>query len=675
MQSKFSGFHNREDKTIARWDYTIPCKDKDNKPQRSTNVIYAESGCTQITCVDFITKPCYDNVYRYDEMVCTLIDNLKGPVLFSTFKEKIVPVIPYRELFMSYGSSFFDIWYDTAKVRVERNGMLLDPNIPHYISDGNTISVALIRDNSKTYSCKGCSDIEKWGRLSSAELVPMPNDIIECRECLNYEKVQQTTLTVKIQDCVACDPHQIRNSDDAAQCRKCIDMNPLTPMRRRKTATQGQTACTTCQHFQYFKGDTEAGCIFLATVTDNIEVVDQKAVLSGKDAYFTDRVPQEIKARFWRDNILPSSNWTDVLVPKACIPSYDKPTTDVPRLRFTAWCGHHEMFRHQQAWVKVNDSDLYVPLNSDRVRTRKNTSVVEICGTDALKQVSGNTTYDLACGSHLFSIVRGGFDDACELCVGAKYTDRCWPTYVPGLELYDDFYFHPSNKALTPHKGTCRDCNARCDNSLEADSYIDPTPFSCWWNGTGRIPGVLGATATTLAWYKQAPCTKCGDVRLSTDAAKLVLACGNRVSYRRWHSDAVSNSNLNAERSIPSIQIWCVEKLLDPLATMYTDDPAKFETFAQRNCKTTVDDTPPALIPYCPPDWYVERTCAADSPRWNPDCCVKCKQCIGILFKLDAYKVCPGDEFFDSQDRGCTTKCLTNQYTRNNQCIKCEACE
>jgi hypothetical protein len=187
---------------------------------------------------------------------------------------------------------------------------------------------------------------------------------------------------------------------------------------------------------------------------------------------------------------------------------------------------------------------------------------------------------------------------------------------------------------------------------------------------------VLGATATTFAWYKPAPCTKCGAVRLSADAAKLVLACGNRVWYRRWHSDAVSNSNLNADRSIPSIQIWCVEKLDNPLVAIYTDDPAKFETFAQLNCKQTVDDTPPTLIPYCPPGWYVERTCAADSPLWNPDCCVKCQICRGnSLFKLDAYKDCPGDEFFDSQARGCTTRCLTNQYSRDDRCIKCEACE
>jgi hypothetical protein len=257
-----------------------------------------------------------------------------------------------------------------------------------------------------------------------------------------------------------------------------------------------------------------------------------------------------------------------------------------------------------------------------------------------------------------------------------KYTDKCWPTYVQDLEQeYDDFYFHPMNDALTPHTGTCKDCNARCDGNLQADSYIDPIPYSCWWNGTGRIAGVLGATATTFAWYKPAPCTKCGAVRLSADAGKLVLACGNRVSYRRWHSDAVSNSNLNAERSIPSIQIWCVEKLDNPLATIYTDDPAKFEMFPQLNCKQTVYDSPPALLPYCPPGWYVERTCAAASQLWNPDCCVRCQICRFNMFMLDSYKVCPDDEFFDEQERGCTTQCLTNQYVRDRKCIKCEECE
>jgi hypothetical protein len=506
----------------------------------------------------------------------------------------------------------------------------------------------------------------------------MDNDIIACRACLLYEKVYVTQSSISYRDCVVCDRHQVRNSDDRKQCRKCIDIDPLTPMRRKKTPTTGHAVCTPCQHFQYFKGDSDEGCIFLDTVTDNIKVVgdgaNRRAVLSGKDSYITGRDPKEIDPKFWRDNVLPGSNWNIELVPKACFPSYDKPTGNVPRVRFTAWCGHHEMLRHKQAWVQVNASSLYVPLNPDLARTRINNSVVQLCGAHALKQVSGNTTFDLACGSHLFSIRRSGFQDACELCAGAKYTDKCWPTYVSELaEAYDDFYFHPMNTALTPHKGTCKDCNARCDPNLQADSYIDPIPFSCWWNGTGRIPGVLGATATTFDWYKQAPCEKCRNVRLTDDKAELGLACGNRVSYRRWVADTVSNSELGLH-SIPSIQVCCVEKLADP-ATLCTIEPAKFETFTLLNCKQTVDDAPPAFAPYCPSGWYVDRTCAGGSPAWNPDCCVKCKLCIAPLFKLDAYKVCPGDEFFDSQDRGCTTQCLTNQYKRNNQCIKCEACE
>ena len=118
-----------------------------------------------------------------------------------------------------------------------------------------------------------------------------------------------------------------------------------------------------------------------------------------------------------------------------------------------------------------------------------------------------------------------------------------------------------------------------------------------------------------------------------------------------------------------------LREALAPPATLCTDAPAKFETFARLNCRQYVDDTPPAFLAYCPRFWYVDETCARGSPLWNPDCCVKCKPCIAGLFKLDAYAECPGDQFFDSQDRGCTTKCLTNQYTRNDQCIKCEACE
>jgi hypothetical protein len=65
MQETYGQFNQREDKTVAKWDFSIPCKEGSTQ-QRSTKVYYAESGCTQETCVDFITKPCYDNIYRFD---------------------------------------------------------------------------------------------------------------------------------------------------------------------------------------------------------------------------------------------------------------------------------------------------------------------------------------------------------------------------------------------------------------------------------------------------------------------------------------------------------------------------------------------------------------------------------------------------------------------------------
>ena len=681
MTKRFGNFWETEPKTITKWDYSIVCKDKYNRQQRSPKTYYAESGCNSVACADFISKPCYDNIYRYDAMVCTLIQNVfqDGPMPFSRFKDKIISeTAKYSTPFMSYGlhdgSSYFDIGYDTAKVQVKRDQTILDPSIPHVFADSHMISIDLIRDASMAYSCDTCFDKDRplYGRSVLTDA--MDNDIIACRPCLAYEKVQVTIRNKNYQDCEQCDKHQIRNPAKANECLKCKDDNLLTPMRRRKTATTGDSVCTQCQHFQYFDGNSETGCIFLQTVTDNIRVVNKKAVLSGKDFYITGENLRQFDQKFWRDDILPGSNWSTPLVPVACLPTYVKPTTNVPRLQFTAWCGHHEIVRHQQAWVQVDGSTLYVPLNSDLNRTRINTSVVELCGNNTLTQLQGNTAFDLACGAYKFSIRRSGFQDPCTLCLGAKYTDKCWPTYVPGLELYDDVYFNPTNYALTPHPGTCADCNARCDDSLEADSYIDPIPYSCWWNGTGRVPGVLGATATNFSWYKRAPCTKCTSVKLTADLAKLVLACGNRVSYRRWIDDTVTSSQ-DATRSVPDTKICCVEAASPVSGTLCTEIPAEFQTFSQLKCRQTVDDAPPAFLPYCPPGWYVEPTCAAVSPLWNPDCCVKCKACIGGLFKLDTYKVCPGDEFFDAQDRGCTTKCLTNQYLRNDRCIKCEACE
>jgi hypothetical protein len=462
----------------------------------------------------------------------------------------------------------------------------------------------------------------------------------------------------------------VRNPGDPAECRKCQEIDALTPMRRTSPL---DTKCTTCQHFQYFDENTEKGCQFLRTVTDGIQVVDGKAKLVGVDQYIRDEIRTGIPDRFYRDNIDANTPWNRELVPKACSPTYFSPVTLVKRLMFTSWCGHHEMVRHQQAWLRLRGGMLYLPLNSDQAQTRISTSVVELCGGN-LSPVQGSTTVDLTCGQHNFSIIREGFQDTCTLCVGAKFTDKCWPTYVPGLEVYDEQYFLPSNKALKPQPGTCSDCNPRCHNTLQPDHFIDPVEYSCWWDGTGRIPGVLGSTATNFSWYKPAPCTKCSNVRLTDDKAELVLACGNRVSYRRWLSDTVSGSEDDPTRSIPSIQICCVEKRASATSTC-TDTPAEFENFVRDSCNQVVDDTPPAFLPYCPSGWYVEPTCAKESPIWNPDCCVKCKACRGGKFKLDAYYDCPGNEYFDSQDRGCTTKCLTNQYLRNERCIKCEACE
>lgn len=675
MQNTFGQFSQKQDKTIATWDFTIPCVDHNNNPQRSTKVYYAESGCSQQTCVDFISKPCYDNIYRFDEMVCTLIERLgSNPIKFSQFKDKIMSG-PQKEPFMSYGNSHFEIWYDNAKVQVRKDtSITVIPNQPVVFTDDSTIFVSLIRDGSMAYSCDTCfdRDLPLFGRFSLTDTA-MANDIIKCRPCIAHEYIKVTASSRNYQDCVACPKHQVRNSNDRTECRKCLEIDALTPMRRAAPHPQTDAQCTTCQHFQYFDENTAQGCEFLKTVTDGIVVTNNKAVLSalsGKDYYIKDENRKEIDAQFYRDKILTTTPWNRELVPQACSPGYNEPVTLVKRLKFTAWCAHQEMVRHQQAWLQVDGSSLYVPLNSDQARTRSNTSVVELCGGNALTQVRGSTTADLQCGSYKFLIIRSGFQDPCTLCLGAKFTQNCWPTYVPGLEVYDEQYFLRGNAALTPQPGTCGTCKPVCDKYLEPDHYIDPVEYSCWWNGIGRIPGVLGSTATNFSWYKQAPCTKCNNVQIAADTAELVLACGNRVSYRRWLADTVTGSEDDPTRSIPSIQVCCVQP-----AGLCTSTPAEFETFALQKCTQTVEDTTPAFLPYCPPFWYVNPACAKESPLWNPDCCVKCKSCRGGKFKTDAYYDCPGDQYFDSQDRGCTTSCLTNQYLRNERCIKCEACE
>jgi hypothetical protein len=671
MQDTFGAFNQKEDKTIATWDFTIPCKDKNNRQQRSTKVYSAESGCNQQTCVDFITKPCYDNIYRYDAMVCALIKKFgSGPVKFSYFKDNIIMQSSQKEPFMSYGrhegNSYFEIWYDTAKVQVKKDSTItVIPNQPTVFKDDNTIVVSLIQD----YSCVACYGMHLFGR-SSLNDNALENDIIPCRPCLGYEKVQITQSSRNYQDCVLCDPHHMRNPDQTTQCRKCIEIDRAKPMRRAAPYPQTDSECATCKHFQYFDIKTQEGCNFLPTVTDNVKITNQKAELTGQDYYIKNEIRKEIEEQFYRDKRPENASWYAEIMLKPCTYGSEDESTLVKRLMFRSWCGHQEIVRHQQAWLQVDESSLYVPLNNDTGRTRSNTTAVKLCGTSELKRIQGSTTADLQCGERQFRIIRQGFKDPCTRCNGTKYTKNCWPTYAPGLEIYDEQYFLPGNKkTLVPQPGECAACNAKCDT---ANQYIDPVQYSCWWNGTGRIAGVLGSTATNFSWYKPAPCTKCENVKLTATKAELYMSCGNRVSYRRWLPDDVSDSTKTPLRSIPSIQVCCTEPLTVKLCT---DNELEFETFSPQSCRQSVDDTPPATLAYCPPGWYVDETCARDNALWSPDCCVKCKACRGGKFKTDAYYDCPGNEYFDSQDRGCTTSCLTNQYLRNERCIKCEACE
>ena len=649
---------------IKKISYNLGCMSGDT-PGASGDALYYYSRCKAVQCLDFMTKPCYDNVYRYDEMVCSLIQNsFRTAVTFKKFVQDIVPEQRYRDAFMAYGSSYFQISFDSTNVQVTKNNVeSMPPNQPVAFTLTDTIRVSL----KELMSCDQCRDMPLHGRVSR-ETVLLYN-IVKCRKCLLYEKINEVST---YRDCKLCAKHQVRNPDDPAECRKCNEIDALAPMRRAAPHPQTDPNCTMCQYFQYFNENTEQGCEFLQTVTDNIVVANNKAALSGKDYYIKDEIRKEIDAQFYRDNILPGTDWNRELEPKPCSPGFQEPGTLVKRLRFTAWCGHREMVRHQQAWLRLRGGMLYLPLNSDEALTHVNTSVVGLCGSAALTRVQGNITADLACGQHIFTVIRSGFQDPCTLCLGARYTKNCWPTYVGGLTDTDAAYFADSKAA--PQPGTCAACNARCDNYLQADNYIDPVEYSCWWNGVGRIPGLLGSTATNYSWYKPAPCTKCDVVTLTADLALLVLACGNRISYRRW-TDTVTGSDLDASISVPTMKICCAEALAGSSGPLCTDKPAEFETFAREQCRQTVDDTPPATLAYCPPLWYVDPACAHDSPLWNPDCCVKCKSCRGGKFKTDAYYDCPGNQFFDSQDRGCTTKCLTNQYLRNERCIKCEACE
>ena len=159
---------------------------------------------------------------------------------------------------MSYGNSHFEIWYDNAKVQVRKDtSITVIPNQPVVFTDDSTIFVSLIRDGSMAYSCDTCfdRDLPLFGRFSLTDTA-MANDIIKCRPCIAHEYIKVTASSRNYQDCVACPKHQVRNSNDRTECRKCLEIDALTPMRRAAPHPQTDAQCTTCQHFQYFDENT-----------------------------------------------------------------------------------------------------------------------------------------------------------------------------------------------------------------------------------------------------------------------------------------------------------------------------------------------------------------------------------------------------------------------------------
>ena len=171
-----------------------------------------------------MTKPCYDNVYRYDEMVCTLIENVfKTTITFQKFVQDIVSETKYQDPFMSYGRypptgpSYFDIHFDQAKVEVRKNAAVISPGITAFVLT-DQILVAL----KPLLSCNGCKDLHLLlhGRAPPPEAALLYH-IIACRACLLYERI---LFGVSANDCKLCERHQVRNPDPEKtdECRKCV---------------------------------------------------------------------------------------------------------------------------------------------------------------------------------------------------------------------------------------------------------------------------------------------------------------------------------------------------------------------------------------------------------------------------------------------------------------------
>jgi len=617
-----------------------------------------ESKCSQEICHNFITPPCWENVHSIAALSCAWGKRVKetgstdGFVSLAQMTDS-----EYARGMNSYGGGSYVITFPAEMVASTRTSPIESgATIP--IAEGGELKIEL----RPLYSCKLCEEASRagvWGVVSTKNKKEM--QVVECRQCKAYEKVSDFS-------CEECLPfHTTRLWSKKSTCVACP---AAVPMRRSGGV---HLNCTECEILNYFNVQNENGCLMLASVRlskdGSIAGVDEVSVIQGQ--------AREIRRKYYR-HVQSNTGWSSAVKELAC----DSRETSVSlktALSYRRWCGHHEMIREQQALLQIGNSSSYYLYSTNSMTTQGYAAISRVCAAGSWAPTDGGV-FDATCLDNRSStvqihVVREGNVEKCTACSGGRYTLNCWPTYHAALRNEEEEYF--SNANILSSAGRCDQCARRC--ALDGH-YMSPERFSCMWDEArqGRASGFVGDVNASayFYWYKQAPCKPCKNVLLGATQAVLVKQCGNKATFRTWDKDQTRPFG-SEERSIPTVQTCCSQLISPTLAANCTREEDNANAFISENCKTALEmqDFEPVQQNYCPPGWWVDESCAQKSSSiWSPDCCKRCLDCTGSMFKTENYAECSGATYIDTQATGCERRCLSNSYEKDGRCYRCESC-
>ncbi len=617
-----------------------------------------ESKCSQEICQNFVTPPCWENVHSIAALPCAWEKRVRENSAtdgFVSFRQ--MTDFDYARGMHNYGAGSYVITFPAEMVASTRSSP---------IANGNTISIAdgeqLKFELKPLYSCALCQEARRdgvWGVVSTTNKKEM--QVVKCTECKAYEKL----IDFSCEECIPFHTTRLWSLKSA-----CVACPAAFPMRRSGGVDSN---CTECAILNYFNVQNENGCQMLASVRltkdGTIDGVDEVSVIPGQ--------AREIRRKYYR-HVQSNTAWSSAVKELAC----DSRETSVSlktALSYRRWCGHTEMKREQQALLQIGNSSRYYLYSTNSMTTQGYAAISTVCAAGSWTPTDGGV-FDAVCLDNRSSTmnihaVREGNVEKCTACSGGRYTLNCWPTYHAALRNEEEEYF--SNANIRSSAGTCDQCARRC--TLDGH-YMSPEKFSCMWDEArqGRASGFVSEVNASayFYWYKQAPCKPCKNVLLGATQAVLVKQCGNKATFRMWDKDQTRPFG-SEERSIPTVQTCCSQLISPNLPDNCTREEDNANVFISENCKTEreMQDFEPVQQNYCPPGWWVDESCAQKSSSiWSPDCCKRCLDCTGNMFKTENYAECSGATYIDTQATGCERRCLSNSYEKNGRCYRCESC-